>query len=82
MIRPTVENAMVAWEELALLDMDTDREVNDLLEEIAGEKYRTLEDTNDPIYLTIYALTNSERRRFLKGCEKIREKYFLGRKVC
>ncbi len=67
----TVENAMEAWAELAFLNGRTDAKVNDLLEEIAGEKY--IEDEDDPIYLTIRNLTNAERRRFLEGCDAIME---------
>ena len=71
-IAATVENAMEAWCELAFKNMKTDGEVNDLLEEIAGSKYLTSEDSDDPIYHTILNLTNSERRAFLKGCERIK----------
>lgn len=76
MIRPTVENAMDAWQELAASETatwETDFAVNDLLEEIAGGKYMDLDDDPDPIYTTIKNLTNAERRRFLIGCEQIKK---------
>lgn len=69
----TAEKAMEAWEELAFLNTRTDYKVNDLLEKIAGSKYLTSEaDPDDPIYHTILNLTTSERREFLKGCERIK----------
>ncbi|WP_026664845.1 hypothetical protein [Butyrivibrio sp. FC2001] len=71
-MKPTTQSALEAWEELAFKNMRTDSAVNDLLEEIAGSKYLTSEEDDDPIWTTIRNLTNSERRRFLKGCERIR----------
>ena len=71
-MKPTTENALNAWAELAFKDMRTDSAVNDLLEKIAGSKYLTSEEDDDPIWTTINNLTNAERRRFLKGCERIK----------
>ncbi len=70
----TVERAMEAWDELATLNRKTDFEVNDLLEKIAGSKYMDSDkDFDGPIYHTMMNLTNSERRAFLKGCERIKK---------
>ena len=74
-MKPTTENALNAWEELAYLNGRTDSAVNDLLEEIAGDKYLTFEEDDDPIYMTIHNLTNAERRRFLEGCKEIKKLY-------
>ena len=71
-MKPTTENAFEAWAELAYKNSKTDLAVNNLLEEIAGSKYLTDDDDDDPIYTTIQNLTNAERRSFLQGCEKIR----------
>ena len=70
--RPTPKRAIEAWAELAFMNGRTDAAVNDLLEEIAGSKYLTSEQDDDPIWHTITNLTNSERRRFLAGCDRIR----------
>lgn len=73
-IRGTREEAMKAWCELAIGEnctMKTDFAVNEWLEEVAGKKYQAYEKLDDPIWQIIGNLTNSERRRFIAGCERI-----------
>ena len=73
-IRGTREEAMKAWCELATGEnctMKTDYAVNEWLEEVAGKKYQAYEKLDDPIWQIIGNLTNSERRRFIAGCERI-----------
>ena len=73
-IRGTREEAMKAWCELATGEnctMKTDFAVNEWLEEVAGKKYQAYEKLDDPIWQIIGNLTNSERRRFIAGCERI-----------
>lgn len=78
---PTTANAMEAWSELAMKNDRTDAAVNNLLEEIAGSKYLTGEQDDDPIYHTIENLTDMERRVFLDGCEEIREQEAAAQKI-
>ena len=69
------ENAMREWEELAFKNNTTDKAVNDLLEKIAGDKYKT--DGDDPIVETIESLDEKEVEEFMKGCKAIRYRYYL-----
>lgn len=73
-IRGTREEAMSWWAELAVgenCNMKTDFAVNDWLEEVAGKKYQAYDRLDDPIWEIIGNLTNSERRRFIAGCQRI-----------
>lgn len=71
-VAPTADKAMEAWQELAFLNGKTDAAVNDLLEKVAGAKYKDSAYDSDPIYHTIQELSFEERRRFLAGCDRIR----------
>ncbi len=68
------EKALEKWEALAYKNGWTDALVNDLLEDIAGDKYRTSENSDDPIWETIQALDDKEIEEFLRGCEDIERK--------
>ena len=68
------EKALEKWEALAYKNGWTDALVNDLLEDIAGDKYRTSENSDDPIWETIQALDDKEIEEFLRGCEDIARK--------
>ena len=73
-IRGTREEAMNWWAELAIGDnctMKTDIAVNEWLEEIAGKRYEIYDQLEDQIWGIIGSLTNSERRRFIEGCQRI-----------
>lgn len=78
-MRATRDEAMNAWEYGAISDKansKTDGLTNDLLMEIAGKRYMPdFESDPDPIYTTIGNLTAAERRRFIKGVNKIMEEY-------
>ena len=71
--KPTIQKAMDLWIELAYFNGRTDAMVNDLLETIcyaSGTPYYKIED--DPIYFSIFNLTNAGRRVFIKYCKKIK----------
>lgn len=77
-MKATRDEAMNAWEYGAISDKansKTDGLTNDLLMEIAGKKYMMPEQDSDHIYTTIGNLTAAERRRFIKGVNKIMEEY-------
>jgi hypothetical protein len=61
------------WLELAYRCTDTDYEVNDLLKELAGDKYLTHDEDDNQIYNTIYSLDFDELREFIRGCIDIDE---------
>lgn len=65
------EQALEAWSELAFRNAKTDGQVNDLLEDIAGEKYLTSDESDDPIWETICSLTDEEIEIFMTGCKEI-----------
>lgn len=71
MKRANIDAAMAAWRKGIERNNETDFKTNNLLEKIAGAKYKVYETSNDPIYDVVQNLTNSERRRFIKGVEKI-----------
>jgi len=70
MMKTSIDTALEIWGVLACYNSKTDLMVNDLLEEIAGEKY--VVDDDDPIYTTIKNLSEEERQAFIEGCEKIK----------
>lgn len=65
------EKAMNEWCRLAFENARTDAEVNDLLQEIAGDKYDDYEELDDPIWTIINRLDNAELFDFLERCEAI-----------
>ena len=65
------ELALYRWSFLAFKNGRTDAKVNDLLEDIAGDKYLTSETSDDPIWETIQALDEEELDEFLAGCDDI-----------
>jgi hypothetical protein len=65
------EKAMNEWCRLAFENARTDAEVNDLLQEIAGDKYDDYEELDDPIWTIINRLNTAELFSFLEGCEGI-----------
>ena len=71
------EKALNLWCILAEYNMKSDFFVNDLLEDIAGEKYMTENKSDDPIVDTIRNLTNSECRKFIQQAEEYRAKHHI-----
>ena len=75
MKNPTREAAMNAWYSAAASDQaneTTDSMVNELLDDIAGNRsYSLAYYDDDPIYTIIGNLTASEQRRFIKEANKI-----------
>lgn len=65
------QEAFKRWQELAYRNCETDFRVNDLLEEIAGEKYCDYEELDNPIVEIINRLDDQELNDFLHGCEII-----------
>lgn len=68
----SIWEAYTIWYNCVYMNNTADAACNDLLEDIckqSGKSYYNIEE--DPIYYTIFNLTNSQRRRFIKGCEKI-----------
>ena len=65
------QEALDRWAELACYNGATDAAVNDLLEEIAGEKYEKYEDYEDPIWEIIRSLSDEELDEFIDGCDYI-----------
>lgn len=65
------EQAIEAWSELAFRNAKTDSQVNDLLEYVAGNKYLTSDDSEDPIWDTICRLNDGELELFMIGCNEI-----------
>lgn len=65
------QEAFKRWQELAYRNCETDFRVNDLLEEIAGEKYSDYEELDNPIVEIINRLDDQELNDFLHGCEII-----------
>ena len=63
--------AMDIWCKGSYLNARTDYLTNQLLENIAGTRYNVYFSDDDPIYTIIGNLTNSERRKFIKGVQKI-----------
>lgn len=67
----TRQAALEAWSQCLNHNMAIDFEINELLEDIAGNRYSIYEQDDDPIYTIIGCLTASERRRFIKGVKEI-----------
>lgn len=65
------EQAMNEWSRLAFENARTDAAVNDLLEEIAGDKYSDYEELDNPIWTIINRLDTAELFDFLERCESI-----------
>lgn len=65
------EKAMETWIELAYKNSRTDALVNELLEQIAGDKYNDYEELDDPIWTIINRLDTAELFTFLECCEGI-----------
>lgn len=65
------EAALEAWWTGVEQDARTDALTNDLLEDIAGKRYEIYFQDDNPIYTIIGNLTNSERRRYIKGVKQI-----------
>ena len=67
----TRSEALEMWYKGSYLNARTDHLTNQLLENIAGSRYNIYQSDDDPIYTIIGSLTNSERRKFIKGVQKI-----------
>ena len=65
------EAAFWHWQRLAYKDAESDYQVNDLLEEIAGEKYSDYEELDNPIWEIIQRLDEAELDAFIDGCLQI-----------
>lgn len=65
------EEAFTIWQELAFRSVRTDAEVNDLLQEIAGEKYNDYDELDDPIWEIINRLTEEELDEFIRRSDLI-----------
>ena len=63
--------AFNAWSKCLEYNTSIDIEINDLLENIAGNRYNIYYSDDDPIWTILGSLTASERRRFIKGVDLI-----------
>lgn len=63
--------AFNAWSRGIDKNTKTDLLTNNLLEQIAGKRYDIYDTDDDPIWTIIGSLTASERRKFIKGVDKI-----------
>lgn len=62
------QRAFERWQELAYRNCETDFRVNDLLEQIAGDKYNDYDELDNPIVEIINRLDEDELDSFLCGC--------------
>lgn len=68
------EEAMNRWNELACgeyCDSQSDLEVNDLLQKVAGDKYALYDELDNPIWDIIHMLDEDELIEFIDGCDEI-----------